>query len=410
MRTELFIARRLTLSDTGARRSPALRVAVISTALSIAVMLLSISVVSGFRTQIRDKITGFDAHISLYPSVRYESDPHVIEYTPALRDFLKSRPYIKRADLMVTAPVLLKTPESFKGLYMRGVEAGYDFSFLKANMTSGSVMNPLRHMEIMISQAAAVKLGIGAGDSLNLFMSDELKARKVKVSGIFDTHFGTYDQFFAYGSASLVRELTGLDSLQGSAIEIMTDDFSRLTNYQDMLISDLDKAIRDGEVTQSFQSASALEKGGHYFAWLDLLDVNVWVILSLMSAVAVFTLISGMLVIILEHIRFIGVMKSLGATRRQIRNVFILLAIRIGLKGMAIGGGTALALILVQKHTRLIPLDPEAYYIDFVPVSLDPLHFAGVFAGFTLISWLALILPSQFAGRIRPAETLRFEN
>lgn len=373
-------------------------------------MLLSISVVSGFRSQIREKITGFDAHISLYPAMQYEDDLAVIEYTPELREFLKSRPYITRADLMVTAPVLLKTPESFKGLYMRGVERDYDFSFLQENLASGTVMNPARSQEIMVSQSAADKLGIAAGDSLNLFMSDELKARKIKVSGIFNTHFDSYDQFFAYGSASLMRELTGLDSLQGSAIEIMTDDFNRLQQNNARLIADLNSAISSGKVNQNFQSTTAVEKGGHYFAWLDLLDVNVWVILTLMCAVAVFTLISGMLVIIMERIRFIGVMKSLGATRAQIRKVFILLAIRIGLKGMLIGGGAALALILLQKYTRFIPLDPEAYYIDFVPVSLDALHFIAVFVGFTLITWLSLILPSQFAGRIKPAQTLRFED
>ncbi len=410
MKTELFIARRLALSGIGTRRSPALKVAVISTALSIAVMLLSISVVSGFRTQIRDRITGFDAHISLYPAMQYEEDSPVVEYTPGLREFLNSRPYIKRADLMVTAPVLLKTSDSFKGLYMRGVERDYDFSFLKSNLVSGSVLNPMRPLDIMVSQSAADKLGVHAGDSLNLFMSDELKARKVRVSGVFNTHFDSYDQYFAYGSAAMVRQLTGLDSLQGSAIEIMTEDFDRLPEHNSRLIADLNSAIRKGQVTQNFQSATALDKGGHYFAWLDLLDVNVWVILALMCAVAVFTLISGMLVIILERIRFIGVMRSLGATRRQIRNVFILLAIRIGLRGMLTGGGVALALILVQKYTRLIPLDPEAYYIDFVPVSLEPLHFIAVFAGFTALTWLALILPSQFAGRIKPAETLRFDN
>lgn len=410
MNTSLYIARRLALSGSGSKQSPALRVAVISTALSIAVMLLSISVVRGFREQIRDKITGFDAHISLYPSVQYEEDSPVVEYTPELKEFLDSRPYINRADLILAAPVLLKTPQSFKGLYIRGVEPDYDFSFLQKNLTQGTVPAPGHKYEVLISSASADKLGVGSGDSINLFMADDMKARKVKVAGVFNTHFDSYDQFFTFGPSSLVRELTGLDTLQGSAIDITTADFAQLRQNNRQLISDLNAAIRSGKVNQNFQSLTALDKGGHYFAWLDLLDVNVWVILSLMSAVAVFTLISGMLVIIMERIRFIGVMRSIGATRRQIRDVFILLAIRIGLRGMLWGGGAALLLIVLQKYTRFIPLDPDAYYIDFVPVSLEPLPFLGVFAGFTLITWLALILPSQFAGRIKPVETLRFES
>ena len=267
MNTSLYIARRLTLSGSGAKQSPALRVAVISTALSIAVMLLSISVVRGFREQIRDKITGFDAHISLYPSVQYEEDSPVVEYTPELKEFLDSRPYINRADLILAAPVLLKTPQSFKGLYIRGVEPDYDFSFLQKNLTQGTVPAPGHKYEVLISSASADKLGVGSGDSLNLFMADDMKARKVKVAGVFNTHFDSYDQFFTFGPSSLVRELTGLDTLQGSAIDITTADFAQLRQNNRQLISDLNAAIRSGKVNQNFQSLTALDKGGHYFGW-----------------------------------------------------------------------------------------------------------------------------------------------
>lgn len=409
MKTELFIARRLGLAGAGHKSSPAIKVAIISTALSVAIMLLAVSVVTGFRSEIRDKITGFDAHISLYPAIESEEEDPVINYTPELRQLLESRPYISHADLLVTAPVLLKTSEAFKGLYLKGVEPGYDFRFLSSNLEAGRTPSPANKSDILISRAAATKLGVQAGDSVNLFMSDDLRARKVKVSGVFNTHFSSYDQYFAYGSASLVRELTGLESSQGSAIDITTTDFNRLREYTPALVQDLNTAIKSGRVLQGFNTSTALDKGANFFAWLDLLDLNVVVILVLMTLVALFTLISGMLTIILERIRIIGIMRSIGARRRQIRRVFILLAIRVGLTGMLIGNGLALAIILLQRHTHFIPLDADTYYIDFVPVTLNGWHFLAVNAAFIMVVYLALILPSQFAARIKPSQTLRFD-
>lgn len=407
MSTSSYIARKLSLSSTGKKSSPAIKVAVISTALSMAIMLLAVSVVGGFRREIRNKVTGFDSHISLYPSVQYEGDEPIITYTPELREFLHSRPYIKRADMLLTLPILLKTDKSFKGLYIRGVEKDYDYSFLQNNMVQGTV--PKGAADILISKIAADKIGVSASDSVNLYMSDDLKARKVRVSGIFNTHFGSYDRYYAYGTSALVHELSKLDSIEGASIEITTDNLDCVPEYNLRLMDDLNKAISQGIVTQSLASMTVQQKGTHYFAWLDLLDINVWVILALMTAVALFTLISGMLILILEKLRFIGVMRSIGATRRQVQHIFILLAIRVAFRGMLTGGFIALTLIAVQNYTHFIPLDPEAYYIDFVPVSLDWLPLVCVPTAFVFITWFALILPSQVAGRIRPTRTLKFE-
>lgn len=409
MKSELFIARHLTLSDTGHKSSPALKVAVIATALSVAIMLLAVSVVSGFRREIRNKITGFDAHISLYPNASDTDEIPIINYTPELRKFIESRPYVERADLIITAPVLLKTESSFKGLYMRGVKSDYDLSFLDSNLTGGSIFKTDHPDQILISESVANKLGINAGDSLNIYTGEDLKARRVRISGIYNTHFMAYDQYFAYAPSELVHQLTGTDSHTGSSIDIKTPDFDNVKDYNELLIKEIRKAYKDKTIAQNLVSRTIIDKGNNYFAWLDMLDVNVWVILTLMSLVAIFTLISGMLIIILEKIRFIGVMRSIGASRRQLHRIFVLLALRICLIGMLIGGFTAIALIIIQDKTHFIPLDPEAYYIDFVPVSLSPVLIGMVLAGFTIITYISLILPARFAGRIKPTETLRFE-
>ncbi|MCM1006156.1 MAG: FtsX-like permease family protein [Prevotella sp.] len=407
MSTSSYIARKLSLSSSDRKSSPAIKVAVISTALSMAVMLLAVSVVGGFRREIRNKVTGFDSHISIYPTVQFEEDETVVNYTPELRNLLKEQPYMKRADLLVTAPVLIKTDKSFKGLYMKGVEPNYDFSFIKNNLVSGSL--PADTLDILVSTATANKLGVNASDSVNLFMSNDLRARKVKVAGIFNTHFESYDSFFAYATAPLVRNLTGLDSMQGASIEVTTDNIDNVELYNENLVNTLNKAINAGKIYQSLATVTVQQKDSHFFAWLDLLDINVWVILTLMTLVALFTLISGMLILILEKIRFIGVMRAIGARRSHVRNVFILLAVRVALIGMLIGGVLAIGLIVLQDRTHFIPLDPEAYYIDFVPVSLDPRPLVAVPCTFIILIWLALILPSQLAGRIRPTRTLRFE-
>lgn len=407
LNTSWFIARRLSLSSRDRKSSPAIKVAVISTALSMAIMLLAVSVVGGFRREIRDKVIGFDAHISLYPLAEDESEETALNYTPELKAVVTSQPWVKRADLMVTAPVLVKTNDAFKGLYLRGVEDDYDFSFLRSNLTQGSLPAPKAKADILISESAATKLGVVAGDSVILFISDDLKARKVRVSGVFNTRFDSYDRYFAYAPAALVRNLTGLLPWQGTGLDIITDNTAALEEYNASLIAGISKAVEEGRVHQSLTSLTVHQKGSHYFAWLDLLDINVWVILVLMSAVALFTLVSGMLILILEKLRFIGVMRSLGGTRGAVRNVFVLLAVRVALRGMLIGGALAMALIVLQHYTRIIPLDPEAYYIDFVPVSLEPLSLVAVPVAFIVVSWLALILPSQVAGRIRPSRTLR---
>ena len=407
MKTSVYIARHLSLSGQGHKSSPAIKVAVISTALSMAIMLLAVSVVGGFRREIRDKVTGFDAHISLYPSPYIDDDASVLQYTPELRNILTSLSWVRRADAIVTAPVLVKTPSSFKGLYLRGVEPDYDYSFLKENLTQGTVPAKNAEHEILISASAATKLGVEAGDSINLFVSDELKARRVKVCGVFNTRFESYDRYFAYSPARLVRNLVGLEPTQATGIDIKTDDVEQVDVYNSDLMARLNRAIDTGELQQSLRTLTVKQKGGHYFAWLDLLDVNVWVILALMSAVALFTLVCGMLILILEKLRLIGVMRALGANRGLVRGVFVLLALRVALIGILIGGVLAIGLILTQHYTRFIPLDAEAYYIDFVPVSIAPAPLIAVPCAFALISVLVLLLPSQVAARVWPVSALR---
>ncbi len=404
----------MSMSVSGGKSAPAVKVAIVSVALSIIIMLMAVGIVQGFRMEIRDRVTGFDSHITLLPETDEYTQTTTIDFTPGLDSLLMAQPGVRSVDLTASTPILLKTRGAFKGLYLRGVPHDYDFGFLQSSLTEGNVprFNPdsAKSDKILLSKATASKLSLSAGDTVNAYLvADEIRARPLVVSGIFDTHFDAYDNYYAYGDLRLVQKLTHIGSNEGSSIEIDTDNFDRIPHTAQQIIDALDHAIDNESVNQGFSISTTLEKGANYFAWLDLLDTNVWVILTLMTLVAAFTLISGMLIIILEKVQFIGVMKAIGTSRRQIRRIFVLLAIRIGLTGLLAGNAIALILMLAQHYLRIIPLNPSAYYIDFVPVCISPAAILSINAGFIAVIYLVLILPSQLAGRIRPAESMRFE-
>ncbi|MDE6683276.1 MAG: FtsX-like permease family protein, partial [Muribaculaceae bacterium] len=226
---------------------------------------------------------------------------------------------------------------------------------------------------------------------------------------IFNSHFDSSDDIYLYGNIALIQELGGIDRHQGTTIQIQTDNFDNLEDYTLRLQNRLMEALADGTVYKFYRADNALQQGAGYFRWLSLLDTNVIVVLVLMTFVACITLISGMLIIILDKKRFIGLLRSLGARRSKVRSVFVYMALRIAITGMIIGNGFMLILLYCQDRYHLLPLNAEAYYIDFVPVEFNWPLFGILNAGVALIIYLALILPSWFASGISPAETMRYE-
>ena len=248
------------------------------------------------------------------------------------------------------------------------------------------------------------------GDKVDTyFMSNDIRVRPLKVAGIFNSHFDSYDDIYVYGDLSLIQHLGGISGDQGTMLSIHTDDFNRVTEYSERLHNTLLEAMANGTVYRYYGVDNAYIQGQGYFHWLDLLDTNVVVILTLMAFVAVVTLISGMLIIIIDKKRFIGLIRSLGASVKATRKVFLYLAMRVGLLGMLIGNVVALGVLMAEDKWHFLPLDAEAYYIDFVPVELGWLPVLLLNAGVVLLIWLSLILPSRFVAKIPPAETMRTE-
>lgn len=415
MNYPLFLARRLSLSSGGHKSSPAIKVAITAVALSIAVMLAAISIVLGFKREIREKVVGFNSHITLYSVAQSEGDDNLVSLTPSLVKLLDEEDYITDYSLEASIPAILKTPDNFKGVYLRSLSGKQINDFLTKNLEEGDLPDSRQpadstSLQVVISRIAARQLNLKPGDKIDTyFISDDVRVRKLEFTGIFNSHFDSYDDIYLYGSLGLIQELGGIGNHQGTTIQVQTNDFNNLEENTLRLQNRLMEALADGTVYKFYRADNALQQGAGYFRWLSLLDTNVIVILVLMTFVACITLISGMLIIILDKKRFIGLIRSLGARRSKVRSVFIYMALKVAITGMITGNGLMLLLLYFQNRFHLIPLNPEAYYIDFVPVEFNWPLFGILNLGVAFIIYLSLILPSWFASGISPAETMRYE-
>lgn len=413
MNFPLFIARRLSLASDGRKSSPAIRVSVTAVALSVAVMLASVAIVIGFKREIRDKVIGFNSHITLYGVNSDPESSNLITLTPSLKSILDEQPYVKEYSLEASIPAILKTPTDFKGVYLRSINGVGPCDFVRANIEEGSVPDYSKEEnngKIVISRIAANQLGLEAGDHIDTyFISDQVRVRRLEVSGIFNSHFDTYDQIIIYGPLSLVQSVGEIPASQGTSLQIYTNDFNNVTEYSAALNNTLIKGFADGMLYRRYHVENACNQGAGYFQWLSLLDTNVAVVLTLMAIVAIATLISGMLILILDKKRFIGVIRAMGASITNVRHVFIFLAMKVALWGMLIGNVLMLGLLYCQDRWHFLPLDPDAYYIDFVPVEINWWAVLTLNAVCLLLIYLSLIIPSRFVAGISPTDTMRNE-
>ncbi|MCM1369421.1 MAG: FtsX-like permease family protein [Candidatus Amulumruptor caecigallinarius] len=409
MNFPFYIAQRISLSPTGRKSSPAIKVSVAAVALSVAVMVTSVAIVLGFKREIRDKVFGFNAHISMYANPA--DGDNLITLTPSLENILKEQPFVIDYSLEASIPAILKTPDNFKGVYLRSMNGSQTHDFIESNLESGNIpdySNPDNSNKLVLSSKAANELGLKAGDRIDTyFIANDVRVRRLEVAAIYNTHFDSYDRVIIYGALPLIQHMGGISAKQGTSIQIHTDNFQNINEYTEQLHNALIEAVADGTLYRYYNLDNALHQGQGYFQWLNLLDTNVAVVLTLMIIVAAATLISGMLILILDKRRFIGVMRALGTSTSKVRKIFIWLALRVGLTGMLAGNAIILTLLWAQDKWHWLPLDPEAYYIDFVPVELDCLKICLLNAGALAVIWLSLLLPSRFAAGISPAETMR---
>lgn len=411
---ELFIARKIYFGGGIKQKvsSPAIKIAVAGIALGLAAMVLSVCIVVGFKKEIRDKVVGFGSHIQLTNfgnNMSYEVQP--VRMTDSLAVTLENNSDIKHIEVFANIPGIIKTDSDFQGVVLKGVGNDYDWTFFKQNMIEGDILHKSDTSTVnqtIISKYIADRLQLKLGDSfITYFIQDPIKARKFVISGIYSTNFEDYDKLFIITDIALVQRLNGWDKNQVSGIELTVKDYSRLAEIKNNLFYEM-AGSHDGD-GQSLYTRSIEELNPMIFSWLSLLDMNVWVIIILMLAVSGFTMISGLLIIILERTNMIGILKALGARNFRIQKVFLYISSFLILKGMLWGNVIALGICILQKLFGIIKLDPATYYVSEMPVYLNVWYIIFINVGALAISMAMMIGPSYLIARISPAKSIKFE-
>lgn len=413
MNIELFIAKRIHFQQGKKNISrPAVRIATIGIALGLAVMLISVAVVIGFKQEIRNKTIGFGGHIQITNfdnNNTYEMNP--IKADKALISSIISINGVKHVQRFATKPGIIKTDTEFQGIVLKGIDAGFNWNFFKSNLVEGKIIdfpNLGSFNQVVISKYLANLLGLKLGDSFfTYFIQDQVRARKFKIVGIYSTNFIEYDKLFILADMRQVQSLNNWDVDSFSGLEVLITDFDRIDEVGDAVYSATANKFNKEGKTYTTQTIKQLNP--QIFSWLDLLDMNVWVILILMLSVAGFNMISGLLILILERTNMIGILKSIGATDWSVRKIFLYHSFFLIAKGMIWGNIIGLSLCAIQYFTGIIPLDPEAYYVATVPITFNWLYIFLLNAGTLLASILIMIGPSYLITKITPANIIRYE-
>ncbi len=391
---------------------PAVTIAVWGVAVGLMVMILSVCIVLGFKNEIRQKVVGFGGNIEIinYQSL-YNAEAQPIAFSEGMLDSLGRVPGVRHIQPFCTKSGMLKTDDAFKGVVVRGVGETFDTTFLASNLVDGRLprfSSSAGSNEILLSQSVSSELNLKVGDRVfAYFFSDQVKARRFTVTGIYETHLREFDGRQVFTDLFTTQRLNSWEPDQYAGVEILLHDFSATDNLTSTLISRYNRAADSYGVNYSVQAISDLYPG--LFTWLDLIDTNVYVILALMLVLSLFTMVSGLLIIILERTNFIAVMKSIGASNRQIRMIFLHFALHLVVRGVGLGLIIGLGLALIQKQCHLVRLDASTYYIDTVPIEFSWTLIIALVAASLVISTLTLIIPTYLVSRIHPARVMRFE-
>ena len=417
MNFPLFIARRIYsdhIDDQQKVSKPAIRIAVAGVAIGLAVMIISVCVVLGFKHTIRDKVVGFGSHIQVanFYTLQSSAIDQPIAIGDSMINVLKKTEGVKHVQRFAMKQGILKTDNDFLGVMFKGVGPEFDSTFIHKNMVEGSIphfSDQQSTNRILISKDMANKLRVKAGDRIFAYFIGDggVRTRRFTISGIYQTNLAQYDKTTCFCDLYTARKLNAWTDDMVTGAELTVNDFKQLSTTANDIINRVNRT--QDKYGNTFSSKTIRELSPQIFSWLDLLDLNVWIILAIMTAVAVVTMISGLLIIILERTTMIGVLKALGARNSTVRHTFLWFAAFIIGKGLLIGDALALALILLQKFTGFAKLDPQTYYVDVVPVELDWMLIVALNVATMLIALFVLIAPSYLVSHIHPAKSMRYE-
>lgn len=405
-RSEWKIARRLYFSEEGKARTsrPAVRVALGGILIGVMVMIVAICVVVGFKQEVQRKVAGFGSHIQVVNfdnNATYELRP--IDLSDSLLQKLRTLPHVKQVSLFASKPGIITTDSAFQGIVFKGTDY---WEYFADNLVEGRL--PEAKNEVIISTVLANQLHLSTEDAiLCYFVEEELRVRRLYIVGLYNTSMSEMDRLFVLGDIELVRQLNHWKPTQASGIEVLVDDLRHLEVAADAVY--FATANRLDEAGNAFYTQTLEQLNPQIFGWLDLLDMNVVIIILLMLCVSGFSIITGLIILILESVTLIGTLKALGANNRFVRRIFIYESILLVGKGMLWGNLLGLSIVALQYFTHLIPLDAATYYVSYVPMAFPWVWLLLLNIGVLLLAWLIMLAPSAIVSQISPAKVMHFE-
>ena len=392
---------------------PAIRIATIGVAIGLAVMIITVSVVFGFKHTIRNKVIGFGSHIQVTEYASQQSmGVRPICLSDTLMNKIRQMPGVKHVEHYATIQGILKTDEDFLGVLFKGVGSDYDVTFLRNHLVEGKMPQFSDYESdypLLVSRMTANKLGLETGQRVNayFFSNNNVRARKFTIKGVYETNMTQFDQVLCFTDLPVPVRLNGWQDDQYGGLELLVDDFEHLEQTAELFVNDINR--QHDKYGELLTTQTIYEAYPNIFSWLSLLDINVWIILVLMVCVAGFTMISGLLIIILERTQMIGVLKALGMRNSTVRHTFLWFAVFIIGQGLLLGNIIGLGLVLLQQATGFIHLDPASYYVDTAPMELNIPVIVALNITTLLISVVVLIVPSFLISHIHPARSMRYE-
>ena len=392
---------------------PAIHIATIGVAIGLAVMIVTVSVVLGFKHTIRDKVVGFGSHIQVESFIASQSTtPYPVCIDDSLMHVLKSMPGVRHVGRFALTQGILKTDEDFLGVAVKGIGEDYDTHFLQANLVEGRLpkfSSSEPSAQIVISRMMANKLQLKVGDKVFAYFINynNVRARRFTVAAVYETNMTQFDEALCFTGIPLVVKLNNWEKDQCSGAEIAVTDFDQLQVTEDALIEKVNRHYDHyGEI---LTSRTVQELHPQVFSWLSLLDINVWIILVLMVCVAGFTMVSGLLIIILERTQMIGLLKALGSRNKSVRHTFLWFAVFIIGRGMLWGNLIGIGIVLLQQQTGFVKLDPANYYVSTAPMEFNVPLILLLNVATLLVTVLVLVAPSFLVSHIQPARSMRYE-
>lgn len=415
MKFERFIAKRFMprSKDGGGFSGPLSVIAVASIALGVVVMVMAVCILRGFQSEIASKVVGFGSHLTVSNyalNPNYQERPVTIDNT--LADNMRNAPGVRHLQCFATKGGMVKTKEQIYGIMLRGLSANYDTSFFAECLVAGQLpkfsedASLKSSNDVLISSTVSNKLGLKVGDKMRTYFwqGEGYRARAFIISGIYNTDLPEVDELYVIGDIRQVQKLNDWDSNEVGGYELLVEDFDHLEETRRQMLDTLTDHNRYDLTVHTIKEAYPA-----LFAWLNLLNSNITLILIIMSVVCAVAIVSALLIMIFEKSRTIGVLKTMGASNASVRRIFILKASRLILQGIAIGIAVSGALCFVQSKWAVVKLSAESYHMSHVPVDTDPWIFLVISISTAVICLLALLLPAAYISRISPAKTIRTE-